>query len=98
VVQWDGKAFKKMKGLQTLIIRSLCFAEGPKNLPNSLRVLEWWGYPSQSLPSDFYLEKLAVLKLPHSSFMSPELSKSKVSLISSFPWSYITGFILKSLT
>ncbi|KAK2407425.1 TMV resistance protein N [Trifolium repens] len=77
VVQWDGKAFKKMKGLQTLIIRSLCFAEGPKNLPNSLRVLEWWGYPSQFLPSDFYPEKLAVLKLPHSSFMSPELSKSK---------------------
>ncbi|AET02383.1 putative TIR domain, winged helix-turn-helix DNA-binding domain-containing protein [Medicago truncatula] len=77
MVRWDGKAFQKMTGLQTLIIRSLCFAEGPKNLPNSLRVLEWWGYPSQSLPSYFYPKKLAVLKLPHSSFMSLELSKSK---------------------
>ncbi|KAK2354127.1 TMV resistance protein N [Trifolium repens] len=77
VVQWDGKAFEHMNRLQTLIIRSQRFSEGPKNLPNSLRVLEWWGYPSQSLPSYFYPEKLAVMKLPHSSFLSLELSKSK---------------------
>jgi len=89
-VQWDGKAFQKMTGLQTLIIRSPCFAEGPKNLPNSLRVLEWWGYPSQSLPSYFYPKKLAVLKLPRSSFMSLELSKSKASYRTcSFSRSYI---------
>jgi hypothetical protein len=80
VVQWDGKAFEHMNRLQTLIIRSQRFSEGPKNLPNSLRVLEWWGYPSQSLPSYFYPEKLAVLKLPDSSFLSLELSKSKASI------------------
>ncbi|GAU51639.1 hypothetical protein TSUD_414630 [Trifolium subterraneum] len=82
VVQWDGKAFKKMNHLQILIIRSQRFSEGPKNLPNSLRVLEWWGYPSQTLPSYFYPEKLSVLKLPHSSFLSLELSKSKAKELS----------------
>ncbi|KAG4977447.1 hypothetical protein JHK86_036921 [Glycine max] len=73
VVQWDGMAFVKMISLRTLIIRKECFSKGPKKLPNSLRVLEWWGYPSKSLPSDFKPEKLAILKLPYSGFMSLEL-------------------------
>ncbi|RDX93326.1 TMV resistance protein N, partial [Mucuna pruriens] len=73
VIQWDGMAFAKMKSLRTLIIRKGCFSEGPKKLPNSLRVLEWWGYPSMFLPSDFQPEKLAVLKLPSSFFMSLKL-------------------------
>lgn len=98
VVQWDGEAFKKMKRLRTLIIRSHCFSEGPKNLPNSLRVLEWWGYPSHSLPSHFNPEKLAVLRLPRSYFMSAELSMSKASITSSFAMSYITRLILSFLT
>lgn len=63
----------KMISLRTLIIRNECFSKGPKKLPNSLRVLEWWGYPSKSLPSDFKPEKLAILKLPYSGFMSLEL-------------------------
>lgn len=63
----------KMISLRTLIIRKECFSKGPKKLPNSLRVLEWWGYPSKSLPSDFKPEKLAILKLPYSGFMSLEL-------------------------
>ncbi|RDX98506.1 Disease resistance-like protein CSA1, partial [Mucuna pruriens] len=75
VVQWDGMAFMKMTNLRTLIIRKECFSKGPKKLPNSLRVLEWWGYPSESLPSDFQPEKLAILKLPYSCFMSLELPK-----------------------
>ncbi|XP_061353640.1 TMV resistance protein N-like [Gastrolobium bilobum] len=74
VVEWDGEAFKKMKNLKTLIIKKGHFSEGPKHLPNSLRVLEWWGYPSQSLPSDFHPKKLVIFKLPHSSFMSRDLS------------------------
>ena len=40
-VEWDGDAFKEMKNLKTLIIKSDCFSKGPKHLPNTLRVLEW---------------------------------------------------------
>ncbi|XLT60538.1 hypothetical protein HN873_053142, partial [Arachis hypogaea] len=43
-VKWDGKAFKDMKNLKTLIIKNCCFSQSPKHLPNSLRVLEWWRY------------------------------------------------------
>ncbi|KAE9587836.1 putative winged helix-turn-helix DNA-binding domain, leucine-rich repeat domain, L [Lupinus albus] len=46
VVDWDGKALEKMENLKTLIIRNAVFCESPKHLPNSLRVLEWWEYPS----------------------------------------------------
>ncbi|KAH1197750.1 TMV resistance protein N [Glycine max] len=44
--QWSGKAFKHMKNLRILIIRNAHFSRGPQNLPNSLRVLHWSGYPS----------------------------------------------------
>ena len=34
-VEWDGDAFKKMKNLRTLTIRSGLFSKGPKHLPNT---------------------------------------------------------------
>nr|WIL60027.1 nodulation protein [Melilotus officinalis] len=52
-IQWDGEAFKKMPNLKILIIRKCHFSKAPKYLPNSLKVLEWWRYPSEELPSDF---------------------------------------------
>ncbi|CAJ1958406.1 unnamed protein product [Sphenostylis stenocarpa] len=61
-VEWNRKAFKKMKNLKTLIIKNGNFSEGPKYLPNCLRVLEWWKYPSQGLPPDFRSKKLAILE------------------------------------
>nr|KYP62635.1 TMV resistance protein N [Cajanus cajan] len=73
-VEWDGYAFKRMKNLKTLIIRSGHFSKGPKHLPNILRVLEWWRYPSQDLPFDFHPKKLVICKLPKSSFSSLELA------------------------
>lgn len=94
VVQWDGKAFMKMKDLRTLIIRNERFSEGPKILPNSLRVLEWWEYPLQSLPSDFYPEKLAILKLPCAD-LSPKLSKFEASITRIFHRSYINRFFFE---
>ncbi|KAL2344271.1 hypothetical protein Fmac_005556 [Flemingia macrophylla] len=45
MVEWNGKAFKKMEKLETLIIKNASFYKSPKCLPNSLRVLEWKGYP-----------------------------------------------------
>ncbi|KAL4317342.1 hypothetical protein AHAS_Ahas15G0375500 [Arachis hypogaea] len=37
-VNWDGNAFKKMDNLRTLIINEGGFLEGPKHLPNSLKI------------------------------------------------------------
>nr|KYP42913.1 TMV resistance protein N [Cajanus cajan] len=73
IIEWNRKAFKKMKNLKTLIIKNGHFFNGPKYLPNSLRVLEWWRYPSHDLPSDFRPKKLATCKLPESCFTSLEL-------------------------
>ncbi|KAF7813405.1 disease resistance protein (TIR-NBS-LRR class) [Senna tora] len=61
-VHWSGKAFLKLKSLKILVIRNAHFSRGPEHLPNSLRVLEWWGYPSPSLPLDFHPKKLLEFK------------------------------------
>nr|WIL60065.1 nodulation protein [Melilotus officinalis] len=73
-VELDEMAFKKMKSLKTLIIRGGHFSGGPKHLPNSLRVLEWWRYPSEYLPYDFHPKKLAIFKLPRNCLTSLMLS------------------------
>ncbi|KAG4943989.1 hypothetical protein JHK85_048635 [Glycine max] len=70
-------AFKKMNNLKRLIIESGSFTTGPKHLPNSLRVLEWWDYPSPSLPIDFHPKKLVKLELLGSCLMSLDLFMSK---------------------
>ncbi|MCH83214.1 disease resistance protein, partial [Trifolium medium] len=66
VVEWKGDEFKKMENLKTLIIKNSLFSKGPDHLPNSLRVLDWPGYPSQHIPSDFCPRKLSICKLPAS--------------------------------
>ncbi|MED6133278.1 hypothetical protein PIB30_026862 [Stylosanthes scabra] len=68
VIDWDGEAFRKMGNLKSLIIKSGNFFNGPNHLPNSLRVLEWHGYPSHSLPPDFHPKKLSILMLPNNCF------------------------------
>ncbi|KAG2688792.1 hypothetical protein I3760_09G111100 [Carya illinoinensis] len=62
----NPRAFTKMKRLRLLIIRNACFSEGPKSLPNELRFLDWAGYPSTSLPSNFHPQKLITLNMCHS--------------------------------
>ncbi|KAG4926827.1 hypothetical protein JHK85_053313 [Glycine max] len=86
-IEWDANAFKKMENLKTLIIKNGHFTKGPKHLPDTLRVLEWWRYPSQSFPSDFRPKKLAICKLPNSGYTSLELAVllKKASVLSSFP-------------
>ncbi|RZC09366.1 TMV resistance protein N isoform B [Glycine soja] len=74
IVQWDGTAFQNMQNLKTLIIRNGNFSKGPEYLPNSLRVFEWWGYPSHCLPSDFHPKELAICKLPCSHISTTELT------------------------
>ncbi|KAH1247771.1 Disease resistance protein RPP5 [Glycine max] len=74
IVQWDGTTFQNMQNLKTLIIRNGNFSKGPEYLPNSLRVFEWWGYPSHCLPSDFHPKELAICKLPCSRISTTELT------------------------
>ncbi|MED6119976.1 hypothetical protein PIB30_016777 [Stylosanthes scabra] len=69
-IRWDGEAFKKMGNLRTLFIRHTYISQGPKYLPNCLRVLIWEEYPSASLPLDFHPEGLVVFQLPSSSIGS----------------------------
>lgn len=85
VIEWKGDELKKMKNLKTLIIKNARFSKGPKYLPNSLRVLEWPGYPSQDIPSDFCARELSICKLPASDLTSFELHGSlKARVIISF--------------
>lgn len=91
VVEWDGMALKEMKNLKTLIIRVGSFSRGPEHLPNSLRILEWWGYPSTSLPLNFHPKKLVRLELRQSCLVSLDLLMSKrVSAIIYFLFSNIS--------
>ncbi|MED6184887.1 hypothetical protein PIB30_051816 [Stylosanthes scabra] len=61
-----NNAFDEMKNLRILIVRNTKFSTGPSHLPNSLRLLEWKGYPSESFPLDFHPQRIVDLKLPHS--------------------------------
>ncbi|RHN52479.1 putative TIR domain, winged helix-turn-helix DNA-binding domain-containing protein [Medicago truncatula] len=70
VVDWEGDELKKMENLKTLIVKNGTFSNGPKYLPNSLRVLEWPKYPSPVIPSDFCPKKLSICKLQQSDFIS----------------------------
>ncbi|MED6146135.1 hypothetical protein PIB30_031727 [Stylosanthes scabra] len=76
VIDWDGEAFRTMGNLKALIIKRGNFFNGPNHLPNSLRVLEWCGYPWHSLPPDFHPEKLPILKLPYNCFTQLQSLKS----------------------
>ncbi|KAL4336902.1 TMV resistance protein N-like [Arachis ipaensis] len=62
-VCWNGNAFQKMRNLRVLIVGDAYFSTGPKHLPNSLRVLDWVGYPSTSLPSGFNPTELSILSM-----------------------------------
>ncbi|KAI9086130.1 hypothetical protein K1719_031851 [Acacia pycnantha] len=65
-VAWSGFAFEKMSNLRILIIRNALFSTGPRHFPNNLRLLDWEGCPSVTLPEDFYPENIVVLRLRRS--------------------------------
>jgi hypothetical protein len=56
---------RRWKTLKHLLLE-MGFSEGPRHLPNSLRVLKWQGYPLPSLPHYFNPMKLSILELPDS--------------------------------
>ncbi|XP_054777790.1 TMV resistance protein N-like [Prosopis cineraria] len=71
-VEWDGLAFEKMNNLKILIVRNAQFSTSPKCFPNSLRLLDWKGYPSATLPPDFSPSRLVCFKLYGSLFTLEE--------------------------
>ncbi|XP_030934592.1 TMV resistance protein N-like [Quercus lobata] len=58
----DPEAFSKMQDLKLLKICGVQLMHGLKYLPNSLRFLDWRGYPSKSLTSSFQLQSFENLK------------------------------------
>lgn len=80
-VKWNGKGFQQMKNLRILIIRNAGFCIGPQFLPNSLRVLDWSGYPSPSLPADFNPKNLSILSMPESCLKSFKSLKVCILLV-----------------
>ena len=61
---WSPEAISQMYKLKFLKIDGIF--HDPQHLPNSLRVLYWRDYPSNSLPSTFQLDELVMLCLPKS--------------------------------
>ncbi|KAJ6734903.1 DISEASE RESISTANCE PROTEIN TAO1-LIKE [Salix purpurea] len=65
--QWNMKAFSKMSKLRLLKIINVQLSEGPEDLSNMLRFLEWHFYPSKSLPTGLQMDELVELHMPNSS-------------------------------
>ncbi|KAK4347690.1 hypothetical protein RND71_034029 [Anisodus tanguticus] len=58
-----SQALKGMENLRLLKIRNAYFSKGPSYLPDELQWLNWYKFPSTSLPQEFEGEKLVGLKL-----------------------------------
>ncbi|KAI9379505.1 hypothetical protein POPTR_017G104901v4 [Populus trichocarpa] len=65
--QWNMKAFSKMSKLRLLKIDNMQVSEGPEDLSNKLRFLEWHSCPSKSLPADLQVDELVELHMANSS-------------------------------
>nr|ABF81430.1 TIR-NBS-LRR-TIR type disease resistance protein [Populus trichocarpa] len=65
--QWNMEAFSKMSRLRLLKINNVQLSEGPEDLSNKLRFLEWHSYPSKSLPASLQVDELVELHMANSS-------------------------------
>ncbi|XP_040374834.1 disease resistance protein RPV1 [Rosa chinensis] len=63
---WKPEAFSNLSQLILLHIRNVDLPKGLTCLSNSLRLLEWTGYPLRSLPKFFEADELIELNLCHS--------------------------------
>ena len=61
MVDWNPEAFAKLQYLKLLKICGVHLTNDLKHLPNSLRFLDWKGYPLKSLPSSFQSNELVEL-------------------------------------
>ncbi|PRQ22494.1 putative leucine-rich repeat domain, L domain-containing protein [Rosa chinensis] len=60
---WKPEAFSNLSQLSLLHIRNVDLPKGLTFLSNSLRLLDWSGYPLRSLPQDFEPDELIELNL-----------------------------------
>jgi hypothetical protein len=65
--QWNMKAFSEMSRLRLLKIDNVQLSEGPEDLSNKLRFLEWHSYPSKSLPAGLQVDELVELHMANNS-------------------------------
>ncbi|XP_024197650.1 disease resistance protein RUN1-like [Rosa chinensis] len=66
VAHWNPEAFSNLSQLSLLHILNADLPKGLTCLSNSLRLLEWTGYPLRSLPQNFEADELVELNLCHS--------------------------------
>ena len=66
--QWNMEAFSKMSRLRLLKINNVQLSEGPEDLSNKLRFLEWHSYPLKSLPVGLQVDQLVELHMANISF------------------------------
>ncbi|XP_052183207.1 TMV resistance protein N-like isoform X1 [Diospyros lotus] len=64
-------AFSKMSKLRLLKLSNVWLPNGLDYLSNDLRVLDWHGYPSKCLPSNFQPDNLVTLKISNSCLKQP---------------------------
>ncbi|KAL5563727.1 hypothetical protein UlMin_033474 [Ulmus minor] len=65
-IELNDDPFQRMKKLKLLKIHNADFSKNPGYLCNELRLLEWDGYPSTSLPTSFQPKNLVELNTPNS--------------------------------
>ncbi|PRQ54968.1 putative TIR domain, winged helix-turn-helix DNA-binding domain-containing protein [Rosa chinensis] len=63
---WKPEAFSNLSQLSLLHICNVELPDGLTCLSNSLRIVEWTGYPLRSLPQNFEADELIELNLCHS--------------------------------
>ncbi|KEH29803.1 disease resistance protein (TIR-NBS-LRR class) [Medicago truncatula] len=96
VIDWNGKAFKKMTNLKTLIIKNVYFSKDPKYLPSSLRVLKLNGCSSESLSSFIFckrFEDMKVLTLDKCQYLTHIPNVSGLPNLEKFSFQYCDNLI-----
>ncbi|GMY19605.1 TMV resistance protein N-like isoform X2, partial [Fagus crenata] len=59
----SAEAFSKIKKLRLLKIGNIQLPQGLNYLSNELRVIEWYGYPLKSMPTNFHPNQLVELRM-----------------------------------
>ena len=77
---WNPNAFLKMDNLRFLEVKYISHV--PTHLPRDLRVLDWYEYPSESLPSNFQSDKLVQLRLQRSDIEQLWIGRKVIVLLS----------------
>ncbi|CAL9029496.1 unnamed protein product [Prunus brigantina] len=85
-ISMSAEAFSRMKNLRYLINLNASLT-GNIDLPNELRLLNWYRYPLQSLPSNFHPKKLVALKMPSSNISRFERGSMKLGTLTSMDFS-----------